>query len=86
MSAWEYDAPTTMLESDPLEEPCFGPAGRLRQNGDVDLLLIRQVIIPKFMAAGIYQTYSSEPKVVDYRFQQIFNASKCIGNVDWLVG
>ena len=39
----------------------------------------------KLMAAGIDQTYSSEPSGTNFGFQQIFDASKCIGNVNWLV-
>ena len=36
MSAWEYDAPTTMP---PLEGPFRGAGGRLRQKGDDERLL-----------------------------------------------
>ena len=41
-----------MVGSEPLEEPCLGPAGLLRQNGDVDLLYIRQVMLLRLMEAG----------------------------------
>jgi hypothetical protein len=39
MSAWEYDAPTTVLEVYFGGDCGRGAAGRLRQNGDADLLL-----------------------------------------------
>ena len=74
-----------MAGSEPLEEPCLGAAGLLRQNGDVDLLYIRQVMLLKCMEAGTNQTYSSEPNIVDHRFQHILDASKCTGNTS-LVG
>ena len=42
MSAWEYEAPTTIFGSEPLEEPFLVIEGRLRQKADVDLLAICQ--------------------------------------------
>lgn len=38
ISAWEYEAPTTMFGSEPLEEPFLVADGLLRQKGEVDLL------------------------------------------------
>ena len=38
ISAWEYDAPTTISGSADLEETFLGLLGLLRQNGEVLLL------------------------------------------------
>lgn len=40
MSAWEYEAPTTIFDSEVLDDPFLLGVGRLRQKGDVDLLRI----------------------------------------------
>ena len=44
MSAWEYEAPTTIFGSEPLEEPFLVIEGRFRQKAEVDLLTICQQV------------------------------------------
>lgn len=52
MSAWEYEAPTTMFESEPFGEACLAAEGRARQKGDVDFLSMGQLKIVLLVAVA----------------------------------